>query len=154
MFGDVGHYLWNSEHLDKSLEDRIIAFFDWRFEVKEVTELRQFNFWLQAECLEPEWRLDACSKVLDACKAESVSITIWLKTLCELLPEHTARVVECFAKITDGIGDEDIYIYTENAKTILRAGLESGDEGVRQNAERARENLFREGEFDLLDMDD
>ena len=154
LFNNVGHYLWNSEHLDKSLEDRIIAFFDWRFEVKEVTELRQFNFWLQAECLEPEWRLDACSKVLDACKAESVSITIWLKTLCELLPEHTARVVECFAKLTDGIGDEDIYIYTERAKTILRAGLESGDEGVRQNAVRARENLFREGGFDLLDLDD
>ena len=154
LFNNVGHYLWNSgKHLDESLKDRIIAFFDWRFEVKELTELRQFNFWMQAECLEAEWRLEAYSKILDACRAEDVSITIWLKALCELLPEHTMKVVECFAKLTDGIGDDNIYIYTEEAKTILRAGLLSSNGNVIQNAVQARENLLREARFDLLDMD-
>ena len=154
LFNNVGHYLWNSgKHLDKSLRDRIVAFFDWRFEVKELTELGEFNFWMQAECLEAEWRLDACSKILDACKAADVSITIWLETFCDLLPDYTAKVVECFAKLTDGIGDDNIYIYTEEAKTILRAGLKSNDESVCRNAVRARENLLRGGRIDLLDID-
>ena len=43
---------------------------------------------------------------------------------------------------------------TEEAKTILKRGLESSHESVRQNAECARENLLRESRFDLLDLDD
>ena len=154
LFDYVGRILCNtSEQLDKGLKDRIIAFFDWRFEVKEPTELGQFTFWLEAKCLEAEWRLEAFSKILDACRAKDVSIPIRLEALCELLPEHTAKVVECFTKLTDGIGDDNIYIYTEEAKTILRAGLLSSDASVCQNAVRARENLLREGRIDLLDMD-
>ena len=155
LFRYVGDVVRGSrKHLDKSQKDRIIAFFDWRFEVKEPTELGQFAFWMRAKCLEAEWRLEAFSKILDACRAEDVSIPIRLEALCELLPEHTAKVVECFTKLTEGIGDDNIYIYTEDAKTILRAGLLSNDASVCQNAVRARENLLREGRFDLLDMDD
>ena len=155
LFDYVGRILRStSEQLDKNLKDRIIAFFDWRFEVKEPTELQQFTFWLKAKCLEVEWRLDAYSKILDVCKVEGVSIAMQMETLCELLPNHTAKVLECFAKLTDESGDSNIYIRTEEAKTILKAGLESSDESVRQNAERARENLLREGRFDLLDLED
>ena len=153
LFNHAGRILRStSEQLDRELKDRIIAFFDWRFEVKELTELQQFTFWLEAECLEAEWRLDAYSKILDVCGVEGESIR--LEALCEMLPDHTAKVVECFAKLTDGIGDDNIYIYTEDAKTILKAGLNSSDEGVRRNAECARENLLRKGRFDLLDLDD
>ena len=155
LFNYVGRILRStSEQLDKNLKDRIFAFFDWRFEVKEPTELQQFTFWLQAKCLEVEWRLDAYSKILDVCKPEGTSIAMQMGTLCELLPNHTAKVLECFAKLTDRSGDNNIYIQTEEAKTILKVGLESSDESVRQNAERARENLLRKGRFDLLDLDD
>ena len=71
-----------------------------------------------------------------------------------MLLNHTARVIECFTKLTDGIKDNNIYILAEEAKTILKSGLNSSDERVRQNAERARENLLRKGRFDLLDLDD
>ena len=98
--------------------------------------------------------MDAYSKVLDVCKVEGVSIAMQVETLCELLPNHTAKVLECFAKLTDRSGDNNIYIRTEEAKTILRAGFKSSDESVRQNAERAHENLLRESRFDLLDLDD
>ena len=154
LFRYVGDVVRGSrKHLDKSQKDRIIAFFDWRFEVKEPTELGQFAFWMRAKCLEAEWRLEAFSKILDACRAEDVSIPIRLEALCELLPEHTAKVVEYFAKLTDGIGDDNIYIHTEDAKIILRAGCLSNDASVCQNAVRARENLLREGRIDLLDID-
>ena len=74
------------------------------------------------------------------------SLCRWM-TLCELLPNHTAKVLECFTKLTDRRGDNNIYIQTEEAKTILKAGFESSDESVRQNAERARENLLRRGQI-------
>ena len=155
LFNYVGRILRStSEQLDKNLKDRIIAFFDWRFEVKEPMELQRFTFWLEAKCLDAEWRLDAYSKILDVCELEGVSIAMQVETLCELLPDHTAKVLECFAKLTDESGDSNIYIRTEEAKTILKAGLESSDESVRQDAERSRENLLREGRFDLLDLND
>ena len=155
LFNYVGRILRSTNgRLAKNLKDRIIAFFDWRFEVKEPTELQQFTFWLQAKCLEAEWRLEVYSKILDVCKVKGISITRQVDTLCELLPDYTAKVLECFAKLTDRSGDNNIYIQTEEAKTILKAGLESSDESVRQNAECARENLLREGRFDLLDLDD
>ena len=155
LFNNVGDSLRNTgEHLDESLKGRIIDFFDWRYEVQEPTELQQFAFWLKAKCLDAEWRLDEYSKILDVCNAEDVPISIQLEALCEMLPDHTAKVVECFAKLTDGRGDDNIYIRTEETKTILKAGLGSADQDVRQNAERARENLLRLGRFDLLDLND
>ena len=155
LFNYVGRILRStSEQLDRELKDRIIAFFDWRFEVKEQVELQRFAFWLEAECLDAEWRLDAYSKILDVCKSDDVSIAIEVEALCELLPDHTAKVLECFVKLTDGRRYDNIYIQTKEAKTILKAGLNSSDEKVRQNAAHARENLLREGRFDLLDLDD
>lgn len=155
LFNYVGRILRStSKQLAKDLEERIIAFFDWRFGVKEPTELQQFTFWLEAECLNAEWRLDAYSKILEVCELDDVSIAIQVEALDELLPNHTVKVLECFAKLTDRSGDSNIYIQTEEAKTILKAGLENSDESVRQNAERAHDNLLREGRFDLLDLDD
>ena len=155
LFEYVGRTLRDtSEQPEQNLMDRIIDFFDWRVEVEEPLELRQFNFWLEAKWLTPKWRLDACAKILDICKLNRVSIIIPLDALCEMLPDHTARVVACFARLTDDIGDDNIYIYTDEAKTILSAGLGSSDHDVRKNAERAHENLLRIGRFDLMKLDD
>ena len=156
LFNYVGsHILPNtSGQLAKDWKDRIIAFFDWRFEVKESTELQQFSFWLEAECLEAEWRLEAYSKILEVCQLDDVSVAIQADTLCKMFPDHTAQVLECFVKVTDRRGDNNTYIQTNEAKTILKAGLNSSDERVRQNAERARENLLRKGRFELLNLDD
>ena len=155
LFDYIGRTLRDtSEQLEQNLKDRIINFFDWRIQVKEAVELRQFNFWLKAKCLTAQWRLDACAKVLEVCKTNRVSIIIPLDALREMLPDCTAKVVACFARLTDDIGDDNIYIYTDEAKTILSAGLGSSDHDVRQNAERARENLLRIGRFDLMELGD
>ena len=155
LFDYVGRNLRDTtEQLNAGMIDRIIAFFDWRFEVKEPRELQQFTGWLQAECLGAEWRLDTYFKILDTCKPEGVSIAVQVEALCKMLPDHTAKVVECFTKLTNGIKDNNIYIAAKDAKIILKTGLNSSDESVYQNADRARENLLREGRFDLLDLDD
>ena len=155
LFDYVGRILRStSDQLTKDLEDRIKFFFNWRVNEEEPAELQQFTFWLEAKCLEAEWRLDAYSKILDVCKSDGVSIAIQVDTLCELLPDHTIKVLECFVKLTDERRYDNIYIRTEEAKTILKAGLKSSDESVRQNAKRAHDNLLRKSRFDLLDLDD
>ena len=154
LFDYVGHQLWNAtEDLNITEKKRIIDFFEWRFEVGEPVELQRFTYWLKAECLDPQWRLCAYSEILDITKAEDISITIETEALCDMLQDHTQKVVECFAKLTKDIGDNNISIFKEEATAILQAGFRSSEDSVRNNAKRAHENLLRIGRFELLDLD-
>ena len=158
VFNIIGKRLSSTgEHLDPNMKERVKKFFKWRIKQEEPTELRYFTYWLQAECLEAKWRLKSYSKVIDVCKAEDREVEDWeiyLKELGQMLPKHTAKVVECFLKLTDGIRNKNIYIQTEEAKTILKAGLNSSDEDVRHKAERALDNLLKSDRFELLDLYD
>ena len=69
-----------------------------------------------------------------------------------MLPKHTAEVVECFFKLTNDIRNKNIYIQTEEAKTILKAGLHSSDAIVHENAERALNNLLRADKMEYMDL--
>jgi hypothetical protein len=155
LFDNVGRSLRNSgKRLEDRLIERVIAFFEWRFEAGESQELQEFTFWLGAECLDPEWRLAAYSKILDLRQTKKVGLSIEIDTLNKLLPDHQTLVVQCFAKITDSLDQgSNIYITAKDAKPILKAGLSSGDSQIRKDAERARENLLRTGRFDFLEME-
>ena len=155
LFDHVGRSLRNSgRQLDKTLTDRIIAFFDWRFKAAEPLELQEFTFWLEAECLDPDWRLQSYSKILDLGRGKDVGLFLQVRALNKLLPNHQALVVECFAKITDAMDQgTQMYIPADEAKPILKAGLTAEGHQVHENAERARENLLRLGGFDYLDVE-
>jgi hypothetical protein len=155
LFDHVGRSLRNSgRQLDKALLERIIAFFDWRLEAAEPMELQEFTFWLEAECLDPDWRLQSYSKTLDLGRAKDVGLSLQVRALNKLLPNHLALVVECFAKITDAMTHgTQMYISANEAKPILKAGLSEQDRQVHENAERARENLLRLGRFDYLEVE-
>ena len=113
--------------------------------------MRKVAFWLEAECLDPDWRLDAYAKILDVGQIDSMGRSSVLTVLNEMLESHTVKVVECFAKMIDTIDQTDtIYIDADKAKPILKAGLENEDESVRENAERARENLLSTGRYGFL----
>ena len=151
LFNHIGHHLRDSgKDLDRNLKERRIKFCEWRIEQKKPTELRHFTFWLQAECLDVEWRLNAYSKVLDVCEVEDWGFH--LKTLCEMLPNHTAKVVECFLKLTERVKKDNFYI--QEAKTILKAGRESSNEDVRDMTKRSLDNLLKSGTLVLPDLDD
>ena len=142
-----------NERLEQGLIDRIVEFFDWRLEQKEPEELQKIAFWLETEYLDPDWRLDAYAKILDVTPPDNWSISIVLDMLNGMLESYTAKVVECFAKITDTIDQGDIiYLDTDEAKSILKAGLDSEDESVRENAERAQETLLSTGRDSFLDL--
>ncbi|MDY0391065.1 MAG: hypothetical protein RBQ88_09120 [Desulfobulbus oligotrophicus] len=155
LFDHVGRSLRNSgRHLDKTLTDRIIAFFDWRFEAAEPLELQKFTFWLEAECLNPDWRLRSYSKILYLGRGKDVGLSLEVRVLNKLLPNHLALVVECFAKITDALDQgTQMYISDDEAKPILKAGLTAEDPQVLENAKRAQDNLLRLGRSDFLDIE-
>ena len=154
LFDHIGFTLRNTgKHLEKALKDRLIAFFEWRLEVGNAKELARFSLWLESEGLEEEWRLDAFSRTLDISIPEGRGTYGQVETLNNLLPNHTPKVVECFAKLTDKLQNDYFHILTEPAKKIVKAGLDSADAAVRANAESARNNLLRKGRFDLLDLD-
>ena len=152
LFNNIGHRLRNTgKDLDPNMKDRVKRFFKWCLNQGEQAELRYFTYWLQAECLDAKWRLKAYSKVIETCNGEVEDWEIYLKELCQMLPKHTAKVVECFAKLTDGIRD-NIYIQTEEAKTILKTGLNGTDTIVFENAERALNNLLRANKMEFMDI--
>jgi len=154
LFDHVGRSLRNSgKNLETSLIERVTAFFDWRYEAGYTQELYEFTFWLDAECLDPKWRLTAYSKILDMPATKKIGLSIEMDTLVKLLPDHQAEVVQCFAKITNALDKENhFYISADNGKPILKAGLTSGDSQIREDAELARENLLRIGRFDFLEI--
>lgn len=151
LFSYIGHHA-----LEKGFEERIKKFFNWRFEEEEPSELKEFKPWLEAECLDAEWRLTSFSKILDICKPGDIVISTEIDALQAMIEDYTALVVECFAKLTDYIvkvvkGGGTIYIPPDKAKLILRTGLDSDDVSVQANAKQAREKLLRCGYFDFLD---
>lgn len=154
LFDHVGRSLRNSgKQLDEALTNRIITFFDWRFEVAEGLELQEFTFWLEAECLSSDWRLKSYSKILDLSRGKDVGLSLQVRALNKLLPNHLELVIECFSKLTSAMAqDSQMYISDEEAKPILKAGLTSEAPQIRKKAEDARENLLRLGRFDYLDV--
>ena len=153
----------SGKHLNEDLKNRVINFFEWRLEKKEPRELQEFTYWLDAECLNAEWRLNAYSQVLDIINSgdadtdnsRGMNISIGLKALRDMLKEHTAQVVECFTKVTDSEKKSNlIYVPSEEIKPILEVGINSNDKTVKENARQARENLLKMSRFDLLDLGD
>ena len=168
LFAYVGRRLNNTKkQLDAVIGCRINSYFEWRLQAGEPLEIREFSDWLEAECLDAEWRLKAFLKVLqiEGVLNETVSravdggdsTTTWLPTelsqaLHALLPDHTPRVVECFVRLTDVTPRSSVvYISADDSRAIVRAGLDHDDENVRANARQARENLLRRGYFSIMD---
>ena len=149
LFDYVGRLLKNNDMQEnKSLINRVIAFFDWRYEAKESSELMEFSFWLEAECLDPEWRLNSYLKVLDATQisSDSVGIIIEVEALKELLPDHPALVIKCLAEISNQINvDNRSSISPGDMIDILKVGLASEDPQTLEDAKYAREKFIRIG---------
>ncbi|MCE2437791.1 MAG: hypothetical protein J4F39_00025 [Candidatus Latescibacteria bacterium] len=156
LFAYVGRTLENSgKELDNDSRDRIIAFFEWRLDVGEPTELHQFVTWLEAECLEVEWRLNAYSRILDLFK--KVNWSQWkdqaarlpsfaIHSISKLIPAHTAGAVDCLARLIESMPTDGVYyIPTEDAKTILQAGRDHDEEAVREKSDEIRENMLKRG---------
>lgn len=154
LFDHLGRLLKNSQQLDNELTEACMAFFEFRLRAANAKELNEFTFWMQAECLNPEWRLNALSRTLDVTKGQTRSPSTLIENLGKLIPDHLDLVVECFAKLIEGaLIQLHFYIRPEHMRPILKAGLASQNEKTVEGAEFARENLLRAGHSEFLDLD-
>lgn len=152
LFNHTGHLLRNTgKGLEPKLVDRLKAYVEWRVNAKSPTELQQFTFWLDAEAIEAEWRLRMYSKALDVMASNDVGISIEVEALSKLRNNYPELVLECLTKLTrSALKNQSVYFDEEHTTPILRLGLASQNEQVRQNAEEARDNLLRAGRFEFL----
>ena len=154
LFDHIGILANNSgQYLDDVLKQRLRAFVGWRLNEANSKEVSSFTFWLEAECLDAEWRLDTFSQILDITTDERGEIDFNVKSLYQLLPTNENKVVTCFSKLAArATKNKSIYIHSNEAKEILRRGLASTDEVVRKHAEGARECLLKVDRFEFLDV--
>lgn len=154
LFDHTGRLLKNTKQLDDSSKKKATEFFNWRLETKEESELKKFTSWLEAECLEAEWRLRSYLEVLCTSSGLDGHITYSeMKVLGKMLEDHIPLVVECFTRLTELNVKSSCtaHIHVGQAKSIIQAGLASDDEMVQGNANQARENLLKCGYSGLLD---
>lgn len=162
LFGQVGFLLRNTgKQLDPVLVDRIATYFEWRLEVGEPTELKEFVYWLEAECIDGEWRLSAYSRILDLFEKENWDQ--WkdqtarlpsraMHSIGKMIPAYTTGAIDCLAKLIESMPTRGVYyIPTEDAKTILGAGRDHDDETVRKKADEIRENMLKRGFLSVKD---
>ena len=150
LFDQVGRVLSDhKEDLEDEIRERILAFFDWRLKQQKPCELNAFTYWLNAECLDAEWRLKSYSKILCVCRDEKLETYSSIKILSEMVETYTALVVECFTKLIDSaVRREDSgYIQPDKAKEILQVGLCSDDITVQSKSKRTQDELLKRGIF-------
>ena len=154
LFKRIGLDLYHAEaQLGTDIENKFKAFFEWRLGQEDPRELRGIGLWLEAAYLDPEWRLDACSRILDVYQGDKPPPWIDWGKIAGMMPEHTEKVVQCFLKFTESIRNDTLLAWKEPAKQIIKAGLDSNEETVRLSAERARETWLTNGWFDLLTLE-
>ena len=155
LFDYIGRSLKISDRrLDQELIGRVIDLFDWRYKESESMELGQYSSWLEAGCLDPEWRLRSYLKIIDIGQGRAKDIYRQVQQLVKFLPDHLSLVTECFATVTEFIKQENhVYIPSDEATSILKAGLNSQDPETKKNAERAQDSLLNLGRFEFLDID-
>ena len=151
LFTDAGFFMRRANNPLVEDVERAKEFAVWRLEQGNESELEGFWVWLEAECLEAEWRLNFFSRTLDICHQKGAMFYGVVGKLEGFLPEHPGAVIECFAKLTDNLDTDRFTIQEDAAKQILKTGLESTDEDVNLNARRALENLLRRGRSEFLD---
>ena len=154
LFDHVGRSLKNSPpDLDIVLKERCKAFFEFRMAAPDAQELQEFMFWLEAPCLEAEWRLRAFLRTLAITKARGRHTASFIDSLTKLLPEQPRLVVQCFASLTQAaLTEEYFYVQSDKAIPILEAGLQSLDNTTREAAMAAQDNLLKAGHSEFLNV--
>jgi hypothetical protein len=153
LFDHLGRLLSHTPVLKADIVDRSKAFFEMRFSVGKIEELKEFTFWLKAECLEPHWRLEAFSRILDVTTSGRLA-SLEVTDLSKLISVEPDLVVACFVKLTEGLTSKGyFYLRPEDVKPILKTGLESKHEQTVEAAKLARDNLLKLGRTEYRDLD-
>jgi hypothetical protein len=154
LFDHLGRMLSKTKEVKPDITERCKAFFESRLAEKKVEELKEFTFWLKAECLEPKWRLKAFLRTLDVTKLATRIASMITEELAKLMKTEPDLAVECFAKLTEGlVGQPYFYLQPEQVKPILKGGFASNNEDTIQAAKFAQDNLLKAGRSEYRNLD-
>ena len=153
LFDHAGHHLKNAgKSINSDIKERFLDFFESRFEVGCQEELKEFTYWLEAECLDVEWRLEQYSRILDKVKISEIGMLSQsgeLRKLLDANPNLVDLVMVCFEKLVKWASRENNYINPEAAKVILRHGMNSKTLRIKRVSIETRDRLLQLGHFDL-----
>lgn len=153
LFDWIGELFKNNEDRpDKAIKDKLIAFFDWRLEVKDPSELTGFVFWFGAECLDAKWRLEKFSKILDIYQNKDNHLDLYwpIKTLHKMRTKYPEEVMMCFAKLPHPL-DRIVMLVDKEIRDILC--LRSQNPEVLSKIEEIKEHYLKIGYFNVSDME-
>jgi hypothetical protein len=153
LFDHVGRLLSNTPVLKPEMATRLKAFFEARLAAGSDEELKEFTFWLEAECLEPDWRLNAFRQTLPIAKGKRHATSMVTDELVKLIGAAPDLVVQSFAELTEGLVTQSyFYLRPEGVKKILNAGFASEQPETVQAARFARDNLLKAGRTEYRDL--
>ena len=128
----------------KEYKDRAVDFLNWRLEVGQSQELRNFFGWMGAKCLEPSLRLNSYLKILNLPRDEKLDDWIDIRPILFLHQKEELLVVKCIAKLAELFPRK--HFMSENELTdlapLLEASLKSKDSEIVQLARYIKEKLF------------
>ena len=154
LFDHVGRILSHTAVLKPDVAGRIKSFFESRLVAANPEELKEFTFWLRAECLEPQWRVEAFRRTLRIAKGSRHATSMVTDELAKLVSVVPDIVVLAFADLTENFMTQSyFYLRPERVKIILNAGLRSRIPETAQAAKFARDNLLKAGRTEYRDLD-
>jgi len=154
LFDHIGRLLSPTAVLKSDVANRIKSFFESRLAAANPEELKEFTFWLKAECLEPQWRVDAFRRTLTIAKGSRHATSMVTDDLAKLVDVIPDLVVQAFADLTENFMTQSyFYLRPERVKIILNAGLTSPVPETVRAAKLARDNLLKAGRAEYRDLD-
>jgi hypothetical protein len=154
LFDHVGRLLSHTSVLKPDVAERIKSFFEARLVAANPEELKEFTFWLKAECLDAQWRVEAFRRTLAIAKGGRHATSIVTDDLAKLVAVVPDLVVRAFADLTENLMTQSyFYLRPERVKIILNAGLRSKIPETVQAANFARDNLLKAGRTEYRDLD-
>src|SRR5207248_2846487 len=163
---EIGRLFSQEPEIRPEVLQRLMALCDKRLEIASSRplpgpikrmmdeEIAWFASWLEIAALPADWRLERLGRVLRLVQRIDAH-NVRVDRLVREIPTYLAAVVRCFKLLSEKL-PRDAYLSSERdaAKAILRAGLQSTDRDIHDDAVQARDNLLLAGRFEFMQLGD
>jgi hypothetical protein len=155
LIGFIGRSLQEAEDIEPALAGRLIELWDARLQAvrdgSDPEELREFGEWFGAAKLGEEWELRQLLTALSAAGSIEPEHAM-LSRLAALSSAHPTR---CLAILEEWVRTRPNFFWLQqeetSVRTILKAGLDSGDPAAAETVTAVVSLCIAEG-FDLRDV--
>lgn len=158
LISAIGIDITNTEDIPPDRLERLRALLDSRLDAaiaaggEALGELRGFSWWFGSTKFDGTWALTQLTALFDAGGTVEFDHVV-IERLNELRETQLAAVVRALSALIDASEDPWFVLGSRNdIRAILRAGLDSGDDSVRQNARRATSRLIARGHPEFRDL--